>query len=157
GYWLHETGLPVVKCGPVRVEAPAVASADKSAAASSYRVIGELQRDGKGVGSRIDVTVETAKGETTKTIALDGPSAGFSIETAEKPLRLVVDKYQTTAKSNGSAFALQAFYGERDRTLIVYGTQDEEAANRETAKALQDLIRTRWSNDTLPIKADKDV
>src|SRR5205814_3547701 len=55
------------------------------------------------------------------------------------------------------AFSPMSFYAERDKTLIVYGTRDEEAANRATAEELQRLIRTRWSNETVPVKADKDV
>jgi hypothetical protein len=52
---------------------------------------------------------------------------------------------------------IQSFDAERERTLIVYGTGDEEAANRLTADALQEVIRTHWSNQALPIKPDKDM
>ena len=48
----------------------------------------------------------------------------------ERPLRVVVDKYARTAKLNGSPYTPQSFHVERERTLIVYGTRDEEAANR---------------------------
>jgi hypothetical protein len=52
---------------------------------------------------------------------------------------------------------IQSFESERDRTIIVYGTGDDDAANRATAELVQEAIRTHWSNQTLPIKADKDA
>jgi Phospholipase B len=52
---------------------------------------------------------------------------------------------------------IQSFESERERTMIIYGTADEEAANRATAELVQEAIRTHWSNQTLPIKADKDA
>jgi hypothetical protein len=70
---------------------------------------------------------------------------------------VIVDKYNRSAKANGSPYAIASFEDERDRTLIVYGTRDEEAANRETALALQERIRTHWSNQVIPMKLDRDV
>ena len=61
------------------------------------------------------------------------------------------------SKAAGGAFAVQSFHEERHKTLIVAGTADDEAANEQTALALQKLIRTRWSNETVPIKTDRDV
>jgi hypothetical protein len=60
-------------------------------------------------------------------------------------------------KPSAAAYAIQVFEDERDRALIVYGTRDEEAGNRSTAEALQNTIRTHWSNQTIPVKADRDV
>jgi hypothetical protein len=54
-------------------------------------------------------------------------------------------------------FAVTSFYAELDRTLIVYGTEDELPTNREAAEALQQAIRARHANITVPIKADRDV
>jgi hypothetical protein len=62
-----------------------------------------------------------------------------------------------TAAGHAGPFAIQSFEGERDRTMIVYGTTDEEAANRATARLLQERIRTHWSNETLPVKTDREV
>jgi hypothetical protein len=60
--------------------------------------------------------------------------------------------------SNGTAFSLLSFYRELGQSrLIVYGTADEVAANKEAAELLQKIIREKWSNITVPIKADKDV
>src|SRR5207244_3682342 len=63
----------------------------------------------------------------------------------------------TSAGRSGGAYSLMSFDAEREETLIVFGTRDEEAGNRAAAEELQRLVRTRWSNQTLPIKADKDV
>jgi hypothetical protein len=57
----------------------------------------------------------------------------------------------------GGAFTTQSFHSELDSTLIIYGTADEAAANREAAEAVQKTIITVFSNLTVPIKADKDV
>jgi hypothetical protein len=61
------------------------------------------------------------------------------------------------AKGNGPAFSILSFYHELEQALIIYGTSDEANTNREAAEALQEGIRTRWSNLQVPIKADKDV
>src|SRR5207253_1488025 len=70
---------------------------------------------------------------------------------------VVVDPYGRTAKSNGGPFAVLSFHDELERTLIVYGTADEEAANEATAKALQQGIRAFHSNLTVPVKTDRQV
>jgi hypothetical protein len=57
----------------------------------------------------------------------------------------------------GGGYVIQGFDEERDRTLIVYGTADDEAANPLTAERLREAIRTHWSNQTLPVKSDRDV
>ena len=44
-----------------------------------------------------------------------------------------------------------------EKTLIVFGTTDDEVANRRSAEQLQRTIRVRWSNQTIPIVADRDV
>jgi hypothetical protein len=54
-------------------------------------------------------------------------------------------------------FSLMSFDAEREKTLIIFGTRDEEAGNRAAAEEVQRLVRTRWSNQTLAIKADHDV
>ena len=78
-------------------------------------------------------------------------------EPADRPLRLIVDKYARSAKANGSPYAISSFEDEREQTLIVYGTRDEEAANRETALAIQEKIRSHWSNQMIPVKTDQQV
>jgi hypothetical protein len=57
----------------------------------------------------------------------------------------------------GGVFSVQTFHSELESTLIVYGTQDETAMNKEAAELLQKAIIERHSNFTVPIKADRDV
>jgi hypothetical protein len=59
--------------------------------------------------------------------------------------------------SNGGVFTTQSFHDGLDQTLIVYGTADEADGNREAAEDLQKAIIKRWSNMTVPIKADRDL
>src|SRR5205085_8298941 len=91
----------------------------------------------------VDVTVETAKGEVTQTIALEGNTNRLVIETAERPLRVIVDKYGQKAKANGGVYSVLSFQRELEHTLIVYGTADEVPTNREAAEALQRAIIER--------------
>lgn len=57
----------------------------------------------------------------------------------------------------GGVFSVLSFKEEPEETLIVYGTQNEEAANKETAEALQEAIRMSWCNCTVSVRADKEV
>jgi hypothetical protein len=54
-------------------------------------------------------------------------------------------------------YSVLSFKEEPEQTLIVYGTADEEAANKETAEGLQEAIRTSWCNCTINVKSDKEV
>ncbi len=55
------------------------------------------------------------------------------------------------------AFSVLSFLHELEQTLIVYGTADETPVNKEAAEALQQAIRARHSNYTVPIKSDAEV
>jgi hypothetical protein len=59
--------------------------------------------------------------------------------------------------TRGGPFSVHTFFAEEEQSLIVYGTQDEVNTNREAAEALQQAIRARHSNFTVPVKADRDV
>jgi hypothetical protein len=59
--------------------------------------------------------------------------------------------------SRTGPFAVTTFLAEPERTLIVYGTLDEPAANRDAAEALQQAIRAKHSNVTVALKADRDA
>jgi hypothetical protein len=54
-------------------------------------------------------------------------------------------------------FSVLTPFEELEETLIVYGTADEQPACREAAEALQQAIRERWSNITVPVKSDREV
>jgi hypothetical protein len=145
-HWLKEPGLPILRLNEAKVTEK-----------HGFTVEGEVSCEWQRPDS-VDVTVETAKGEVTKTVKVEPKgSARFVIETKDRPRRVIVDKYCRTAKANGGAFSVLSFHAEPEQTLIVYGTADETAANHEAAEALQQAIRQEWSNQTIPVKADKDV
>ena len=54
-------------------------------------------------------------------------------------------------------FTVLSFLEAPEETLIVYGTADDEAANREAAGLLAEQVRKRWSNVTVPVVADRDA
>jgi hypothetical protein len=62
-----------------------------------------------------------------------------------------------STKVAGSVYSVLSFHAEPEETLIVCGTGDERNTNRAAAEALQEAIRTRWSNLTVPIKTDREV
>ncbi|MFO0846305.1 MAG: C45 family autoproteolytic acyltransferase/hydrolase, partial [Gemmataceae bacterium] len=57
----------------------------------------------------------------------------------------------------GGPFTVSSFYPEVEQALIVYGTADEEAANREAAEALQQALRRRGANVTVPVRSDREA
>jgi hypothetical protein len=63
----------------------------------------------------------------------------------------------SASAAEGGVFHVLSFLAELDQTLIVYGTLDEEATNREAAETLQKKIIERGSNFTVPIKSDREV
>ncbi len=151
--WLDGTDLPALRLGKTTV-------VPEKGPAGGYRVEGELHRTGGGdrpAAAVVDVTVETAQGEVTKAVRLDGPAAAFSIRTEAVPKRVVADKYGSAPRSNGGPYTVFSFEAELEQALIVYGTADEAAANREAAEDLQKSIVQRWSNVTVPVKSDREV
>jgi hypothetical protein len=145
--WLRQTGLP-------RYE---IAVPSTGATSSGHEVTVEVRRDKDGPQTTLDVTVETAKGEETRELRIDGASARLVVPTKEPPLRVVLDKYGQAAKSNGGPFSIFSFVAELEKTMIVYGTTGEQPSQREAAEALQQAIRERGSNLTLPIRADTEI
>jgi hypothetical protein len=60
-------------------------------------------------------------------------------------------------RNHTGPFAVTTFYAELDQALIIYGTLDESPTNREAAESLQQAIRARGANVTVPIKSDTEV
>jgi hypothetical protein len=145
--WLTKTGLP-------RFE---IAGAVDTSTPKGHEVAVEVRRNGAGPQIAVDVTVETGTGEVTRTVHIDGTSARLVVETSDRPLRVVLDKYGQTAKSNGGPFSVLTLFSELEQTLIVYGTSDERATNREAAEALRQAILERGSNITVAIRSDTQV
>ena len=63
----------------------------------------------------------------------------------------------TSDSTTENFWAIDSFEPEPEHALIVYGTQQDRAAEREAADLLQRKIAHRGSNYTVPIKADSDV
>jgi hypothetical protein len=57
----------------------------------------------------------------------------------------------------GGPFSVLTFYPDVERAVIVYGTKDEEAANREAARALRRALLRRGANIDVPIRTDRTV
>jgi hypothetical protein len=160
--WLQQTGLPRLRLESGRYQS------ERDARFFVEGTIGlegpiakapvELQAlEGSISTLPVEVVVETAKGEVTKTLTLAGPSTPFRIETKERPTRIIVDKYNLTPKANGGGYSIGSFFPDVEQTLIVYGTRDEEPAQREAAELLQDALRRSASNVTVPVKSDREV
>jgi hypothetical protein len=145
--WLKQTGLPRYEIAVSRAEATQ----------SGHEVTVEVRRDKDGPQATLDVTVETAKGEVTRELRIDGTSATIVVPTQEPALRVVLDKYGQAAKSNGGPFSIYSFNSEPEQSMIVYGTTGEHASQHEAAEALQQAIRERGWNVTVPIRSDTQV
>jgi Phospholipase B/S-layer like family, C-terminal region len=105
----------------------------------------------------VPVTVETSEGEVSGSIKLEKLQNSIELRSSHKPLRVFVDKYGLTGRSNGSAFTILTFDSEVEKTLIVYGTLHEAEANHEAAILLQQSVRRREHNITPVIKMDSEV
>jgi hypothetical protein len=146
-WWLNRTGLPHLS----------IRSAHAARHGDGWQTTVELDPAKLGPMLSVPVTVETATGETTSETVVDAHRSRIVVTTAGRPERVVVDKYGMTARSNGSPFTILTFDGELDQTLIVYGTKDEEMANEEAARLLQQALRRREHNVQPTVKADRDV
>ncbi len=146
-FWTMHLELPVFRLN----------SAEVVRHNGSFRVQGEIFREAGPPRIKVDVTVETAKGEQTKSIEITDQRTKFTIDSNEQPNRVVLDKYGWTSRVGNPNYSNHAFFANLDRTLIIYGTIDEEASNREAAEILQRRIVQAGSNITVPVKADRDV
>jgi hypothetical protein len=130
---------------------------------TSYQVQGEILRDVvapgvHGHGMKVDVTVETDTGEISQTVDVSSPRTEFLVPvTSGQPRRVVLDKYGDSGQTHSPVWSLGSFQRDQEHSLIVYGTADEVATNREAAESLQKLVRENGSNYTIPVKSDKEV
>lgn len=146
-HWLAEPGLPRIT----------LESATATRNGSGYRVEGALRLEGGVPGGTVEVTVEAGDTEVTRTVRLDGASTRFSLETKKKPKRVIVDKYGAAGLGNGGPYGVLSFFHDLANTIIVYGTADEVASNRETAERLQQAIVRMWCNCAVPVKSDAEL
>jgi len=145
--WLNRAGLPRVELGEIETHR----------VGKKWTTTVTLKRDEAGPGLAVPITVETEKTEATRQVRLENPSETIRVTAEGQPLRLVVDKHGLAARSNGGPFNILTFETELEQVLIVYGTLDEAAANGEAAQKLQEALRRREFNITVPIKRDSDV
>ncbi len=117
----------------------------------------KIGRDKNSGGLTVPVTVETATGEVSQSVQLEKTQNSIELRSSTKPLRVVVDKYGLTARSNGSPFTILTFDTEVEQSLIVYGTLDETATNHEAALVLQQALQRREHNVQPAIKMDSEV
>src|SRR5206468_10858021 len=96
-YWLEQPGLPALRLGQVNVS-PANGENSKR-----WQVQGEILREGPGPHTVVDVPVEDAHGEVTRSFDLDAGKASFALQTSARPRRVILDKYGLTARANGGA------------------------------------------------------
>lgn len=143
--WLNNTGLPTYK-----LENSQVTAKKKD---ESWTVKGTIQGP-NGSSGPVEVTVETADGEKIAWSKADGQ---FTIELDETPRKLIVDKFGICSHGNGGPFSILTFLEELEKSLIVVGTGAESNVNREAAEALQQAIRERHANYTVPMKLDSEA
>src|SRR5262249_30401031 len=64
---------------------------------------------------------------------------------------------RNSAPDIGNIWSIYSFEVEPEQALIIYGTLGDRAAQREAAQLLQRTVARRFSNYSIPIKADTDV
>jgi Phospholipase B len=146
-FWLNQTGLPP----SARLGAVSVAKEG-----AKYRVDCEVVCEDRLPRTHLELTIETDKGEESKSFDLPAGRSQVAVTTKSRPRRLVLDKYDVT-KADGGVYGVLSFYPEVEQSLIVYGTADETPSNREAAQVLQREIIRRYANYEVPIKTDRDV
>jgi hypothetical protein len=158
-YWLHKTGLPKLKLVTAMLREPTKEKATMSnqPVDAGYVVSGTLTAEGGPLPASLEVTLESADDEVTQNTSIDPKTGDFRLETRDKPLRVIVDKYGRAARANGGAVGIYSFAPQIDQTIIVFGTMDDAAANLAAAKDLQKSILEAWYNLSIPIKSDSEV
>jgi hypothetical protein len=151
-YWLNKTGMPTLK-----LKSAEIAGGSAAEETGAVVVNGILAAEGGPLPPAIEATAEWDGGEATQVAAVEPGSGRFSLTCDHRPSRLVVDKYGRSARANGGAASIDSFTREIEKTLIVYGTLEDEAGNRDAAAKLQKWIQQSWYNFLVLIKADREV
>ena len=151
-YWTGKTGLPRLK-----LQNATMATEETPSSGASRRIQGVLVAEIGPLPTNVEVTVEMDGKETTSVVPVDPKDGSFSVDADKPPIRLIVDKYSRVARANGGSYDLTAFGREFERTLIVYGTLDDEAGNREAADVLAEAIRKAYTNVDTPVRSDAVV
>ena len=72
----------------------------------------------------------------------------------EKDVAGFLGRWAADPPAGGPAFTTTAWLGDPEHVVIVYGTTADAAANEAAARKLQEDIRVRWSNITVPVVPD---
>ena len=145
--WLNQTGLPMLELGAIETQHEGKRWHTKVA----------VRRNQTSAPLAVSVTVETDEGEVSATMRLEQPEGFAEILTDDPPRRVILDKYRISSCGNGVPFTALTFDNDLEETMIVYGTLDETDANREAAMMLQQTLRRREHNITVPVKADTEA
>jgi len=68
-----------------------------------------------------------------------------------------LEKNRTAPDAGRVVVSATDWLADLDNSIIVYGSRAEAAANEAAARRLQETARIKWTNVTIPIKADRDV
>ncbi len=142
--WLDHPGLPVLELGKIEIH--------RDGDRWSTKI--NVRRGEASAPLTVDVTVETADGESSNVSRLEKLENTLEFITKAAPRRVVVDKYRISSYGNGVPFTVLGYEDEMEDSLILYGTLDEVGANREAAMMLQDVLRRRSHGLVVPVKAD---
>lgn len=145
--WLDHPGLPMLELGKIETQRDG----------DHWRTRITVRRNESGAPLAVDVTVETDDGEVTGSVRLEKAEDVIEVVTAKTPRRVVVDKYRISACGNGAPFTILSYEDDLENTLILYGTLDETAANREAARKLQEVLRGREHDIVVTVKADTEA
>ena len=147
--WLESPGLARVR----------ISNTSCRRSAGGWVTTVKVTREGEGGAPLVPITVETAEdGEENVATVLENVHASVDVQTSVRPVRVILDKYGTASCVNeGAPFTILTFDAELEKTLIVYGTLDEEAGNHEAARLLQLALRRREHNTSVVIRSDKEL
>ena len=145
--WLNQSGLPQLelgKCAARRVD-------------ERWQVSVTIRRDKNGPSLLVPLTIDTVGEEISRSVRLEQEEQTIEIATKDRPERVIVDKYCLAPHALGGPFSILTCENELDESLIVYGTLDEEAANRDAASLWQRAMRSRDQAVSVEIKKDREV
>jgi hypothetical protein len=129
------------------------------AAGKGVRILAELRRHlGAAEGDKLfDEFGTSHAGQAVSTeqfVAHCRERAGAAI--ADR-LQELLQSGSEPAGSEANIWTIYSFEAEPERTLIIYGTDRDRAAQREAADRLQRAVARRFSNTTIPIRSDVEV
>lgn len=145
--WLNDTDLPRFQLGEV----------SSKQLPDGWITTLELQRNALGKGLVLPVSIRTQTGEVSASLRMEAITEHLQIHTDAAPLSVTVDPNFEVSRSGGTPFTVLSCENDLDQALIAYGTRNESQLNLDTARALQDALKHREFNQTVPILKDTEV